>query len=91
MPRLFKQQRTFSEFIFKQSPSKHGKKSSIAFTKYFSKTIQQMKVNAIYLIEIEFLGTCSYALPANQHVHLITYRKTKICVISQHLNTPVDQ
>jgi len=50
-----------------------------------------MKVNAIYLIEIEFLGTRSYALPANQHVHLTTYRKTKICVISQHLNTPVDQ
>lgn len=67
------------------------KKSSIAFTKYFSKTIQQMKVNAIYLIEIEFLGTRSNALPANQHVHLISYRKTKICVISQHLNTPVDQ
>lgn len=50
-----------------------------------------MKVNAIYLIEIEFLGTRSDALPANQQGHLITYRKTKICVISQHLNTPVDQ
>ena len=62
---------------------KHGKMSSIAFIKYFSKIIQQIKENAAYcsffnfLIETDFLDTCSYFLPANQNGHLTTHNESK--------------
>ena len=49
---------------------KEGKRSSIAFIKYFSKIIRQMKENAgffYFLIEADFLNTHSYFLPANQN------------------------
>ena len=47
---------------------KHGKKSSIAFIKYFSKIIQQMKENAVFyfLMEFDFLD-----------VHLMTRNQSK--------------
>ena len=48
---------------------RHGKKSSIAFIKYFLKIIRQMKENAgffNFLIEKDFIDTRSYFLPATQ-------------------------
>ena len=47
---------------------KHRKKSSIAFIKYFSKIIRQMKETnqGKFLIETDFLDTHSYFLPGNQ-------------------------
>ena len=54
---------------------KHGQKSSIAFIKYFSKIIQQMKETneGKFLIETDFLDTRSFFLPANQNAHLAAY------------------
>ena len=57
---------------------KHEKESSIAFTKYFSKIIRQMKENAgffffYFLIETDFLDTRSYFLQANQNARLTTH------------------
>ena len=52
-----------------------GKKSSIAFIKYKSKIIRQIKVNAVFfylLIEPDFLVTRPYFLPANQNARLTT-------------------
>ena len=60
---------------------KHGKKSSIAFIKYFSTIIRQMKENAgffYFLIETDFFDKRSYFLTANQNTRL-----TKIRVMSQ--------
>ena len=77
---------------------KHGKKSSIALIKYFSKIIQQMKENAgfYFLIETDFLDTRSYFLPANQNACLTIHNQSNSCdVIAvfpySHLNTAIDQ
>ena len=64
---------------------KYGKKSSIAFLKYFSKSMRKMKGNCVYLILIQkyFLNTRSRQssfLLANQNAHLITHELIKFRV-----------
>ena len=64
---------------------KHGKKFSIAFIKYFSKLILQMKGNFVYnfLIPKDFLNTCSKQstfLLTNQNAHLIMHEPVKFRV-----------
>ena len=63
---------------------KDGKKSSIAFIKYFSKIIRQMKETneGKFLIETDFLDSRSYFLPANQNARLTEYNQSKF-VMSQ--------
>ena len=60
---------------------KPDKQSSIAFIKYFSKIIRQMKENADFfsclLIERDFLDTRSYFLPANQNARLTIHNQSK--------------
>ena len=58
------------------------KKSSIAFIKYFSKLIRQMKGNFVYNFSIQkhFLNTRSRQstfLLTNQNAHLITHEPIK--------------
>ena len=65
----------------------------------FSKIIRQMKENAVYLfmIEMDFLYTCTYFLPANHNAHLTTHNQARYsCDITtvfthSYLNTPIDQ
>ena len=64
---------------------KYGKKFSIAFIKYFSKSIRQMKGNCVYLPtdSKHFLNTRSRQSPflvANQNAHLITHKPMKFRV-----------
>ena len=57
---------------------KHGKKLSIAFMKYFSKIIRQMKENAIHLLFDENRFSCSALIfPTSQQI------TNKIRVMSQ--------
>ena len=60
-------------------PCKHGKKSSTAFKKYFLKIFDKWKemLFIYFCIKIDFLGTCSYFLYANQNVHLSTHNQSK--------------
>jgi len=65
---------------------KHRKKSSIAFIKYFSKRIWQMKENFVYLLLdwnrfSQYTSRQSYFLLANQNVHLTTHEPIKIRII----------
>ena len=54
-------------------------KSSIAFIKYFSKIMRQMKENAGYfLIETDLLDTRSYFLSANQNARPYSHRNTAV-------------
>ena len=80
-------------------PWKHGKKSSIAFRKYFSKIIRQMKETnkGKFLIETDFLDTRSYFLPTNQNARLTIHDNQSKFVWCHsrvpyfHLNTAIDQ
>ena len=70
---------------------KHGKKSPIAFIKYFSKKFDKLReiLFIYFLIEIDFLNTRSgqsYFLLANQNPHLTTHEPIKICVIKVKIN-----
>ena len=74
------------------------KKSFIAFIKYLSKIIQQMKENAVFwlFIETDFLDTRSYFLPTNQNARLKIHNQSKFvwchsCVPYSHLNKGIDQ
>ena len=67
-----------SSLCLDEAISKHGKKSSFSFSKYFSKIIQQMKENAVsFYFLIDFLDTRSFFLPANQNARLTIHNKSK--------------
>ena len=62
-----------------------GKKFSVAFKKYFSKLIRQMKGSFVdkLLDPKDFLNTRStqsFFLLTNKNVHLITHEPMKFCV-----------
>ena len=65
---------------------KLGKKSSIAFIKYFSKIIREIRAFLFiyFLIEIDILNTRSgqsYLVLANENAHQTTHERIKICLI----------
>ena len=78
---------------------KHGKKSSIAFIKYFSKIIRQLKENAgffLLLTETDFLDT-RFIFPTIQSKRASDYiTNQNSCDVTavlpySHLNTAIDQ